>query len=947
MTSCLAWRKRFWIAAAAILVCGLPGCSDPEPVEPDRAPAGGLPAPVETGELPIAATDPSVPAGPVATPGPSVAGVVFGPDGWPRARVKVELRRVQSPWPSLRTKLLETSFTGDDGRFRFREPRGPDLRIVAWGHELARAEIAATPIDPSVSVHMTHGFSVEGVVEGPDGKPVANGTVILEPVAFSAQRALGTRTSRHGKFLFQDVPAGAARLTARSDFYRPVTLPSVEVGTVEVHRLRFPIDPAMELSGIVTTVGVDAEPIEGAVVLALPNAWNGGLFLPVEALTRADGRFDLPGLGPGTLHVQVRHPNHSTAARVVAVRDRNPLLHFELVPRSKVEGRLFGPPIRPGTRLEIAQAGELLERTVVEANGRFRFERKFSSGSAQLELLDSDLCFEQSGSWWRDVQLEEDATTQLDLVVVPAAMVRGVVQSLDGRLLEGVRVLWEQPRDALARLRVLAVTDAQGRYEVTGLPRNWLLDARFAYRCDGYAVGEASFEAPALGEALELPPVSLVRPGAISGRVTRSGRGIAGAVAFTGRGEGQREVTGPDGEFVLRDLRPGRYRVKARYGTMPLAVADETVEVTAGAEVGPIELALPAGRTINGRVVTPDGAPIDDALIVVRGMRGAAFYSGADGTFTLETPRQQVELQVFADPELIVQKTETVPLSRVGEVVIEMPMVPWGSVNAKVFGLPGPRPVAGGILRLEPLDGSSDVPDRHWQRKVLARWVAMSGGELRLLRFPAGHTRLTLQCPGFAPYVREVRVSREEVVDLGEILLGTGAKVLGVVTGADGLPIPRARVHLGDELDLVTAPPEAALFTDAAGRFTLHGVSADCATVVVNAAGYATLTRDLVIPDDLLRARPLELALDQGSTIAVLVENESTDKELNMVILRKSGQRVAAHPTDREGRVRFEHRSPGDYEISVLGESGAGQRVEVKGESRTYEVTIATGGKIE
>ena len=38
-------------------------------------------------------------------------------------------------------------------------------------------------------------------------------TVLLEPVAFSGHRAVSARTTAGGKFVFQDVPAGSARLT--------------------------------------------------------------------------------------------------------------------------------------------------------------------------------------------------------------------------------------------------------------------------------------------------------------------------------------------------------------------------------------------------------------------------------------------------------------------------------------------------------------------------------------------------------------------------------------------------------------------------------------------------------------------------------------------------------------------------------------------------------------
>ena len=943
-------KQRFaWLGVVSLWVVG--ACSDPakESPEPRNEPSNQTEVPPRP--EPQAALQPTQPSEvdqrvrPALASAPRVAGIVFGPEGAPQPGVKVSLYRAQSPG----TKLVDTSLTSDEGRFSFREPRGPGLSVVAKRSGLARVEMEASELDPEVVVRMEHGFVVEGFVKNPAGDYVTNCTVILEPVAFSAHRAVSARTKRGGKFVFRDVPAGGARLTARHPGFRPATIPSIEVGIPKVHPLQFPSEHEIVLSGVVMKAGAEAEPVAGAVVRALPSSWNSHLFLPVEAKTDNKGYFELYGLGSGNLRIEVHHESHSTRVRTVGVRDETPDMQFELVPRSAFAGRLVGHSIRSGTELEISQPGEVHARTAVEVEGRFEFEGTLSAGSAELKLVDSDLCFAESGSRWLTVQIEEGGSTLLDLDVTPASVIRGVVQNSAGQPLEAVRVLWEQPTDGpLAPLRLLAVTDKKGAYEVLGLPRAFgaglLGNSRFVYRRYGFAVGELTFAGAAPGGELDLDPVVLVRPGSISGRVMRHGKGIAGAVAFTGfgRAEVQRQVTGPDGSFVLRDLRPGGYRVKARYGTMALASSDNIVEVTAGAEVGPIELRFLAGRTITGRVVTPDGAAIDDAVIIVRGLRGSAFYSGADGEFTLEVPREDVELQVFADVELNVQTTVLVPISKTDEVVIELPMVRWGAVRAKVFGLPGNKPLAGGILRLDPRDGPIGDPVRDRQRKVLARWVPMNGGVLDLQRFPAGNTRLTLHCPGYAPLVREVSVAPDELVNLDTVLLEPGAYVRGVVSDTTDVPVADARVHLGDELDLATAPPEAAAFTDAEGRFTLQGVSANAARLVVSAKGYATVTRTLSLPEDLLRSEPLQVVLDRGSSITVFVENKRRDKELSFVILKKSGQRVASRWTDRDGRVTFEHRNPGTYEIDVLGEADAVRELDVLEEGKVYEVRIGT-----
>ena len=877
-----------------------------------------------------------------------VAGIVLGPEGEPLPGVLVALRRVVSPWPDLRTVAIKTTLSGVDGAFRFGTRRGPDLRIIAEKSGFATTEVDASPLDPQLIVRMQQGFEVDGRVELSPGRGVPDCTVVLEPAPFSPYRAISTRTDSTGRFSFRDVPAAGARLVARHPAFRPVTEPAVEVGGGTVHFLRLR-EKALSLRGLV--VNQDGEPVKDAIVRALPLTNQSELLLPVLANTDGQGRFVLDGLGPGNMLVEVRSAEYSTKVRPVGVSGENPEVAFELVPRSRVRGRLVGEDVPVGTRLELAQRGEPTLRTTVQPGGVFSFDGSLSAGSAELSLPDGEFCFRESASRWVAVHLEEDGQTELNQPLEPASLVRGVVRDFNGDPLAGVRVLWlSATAGLLENLSLVAVSDAQGRYEVRGLPRgisvggfgvNW-----FVYQRPGYGVVEQGFSGARPGEVAELEPVKLLLPGTIHGSVTRGGEGVAGAVVYIGTPSRSthRVVTGFDGVFVLRDLPEGRYRVKASHATMPLVLSDSSTEVRAGEEAGPVELKLPPGRTLSGvvRAPGPDAAPIGGARIEVLGMRGVAFSSGADGEFNLEVPDRDVELRVFANDELTVHTTVSVPATE-DRVEVELPMVPCGTVEAKILGLPGRLPQPGGILRIESLDGDVADETRDRQRNVPSRWVSMNTGELRLLRFPAGRSRITLQCPGYAPLVREIELQPRQTVDLGDQHLEPGARVLGVVRDPDGQPLEAARVHLGKELDLVSPRLVAsAVLTDEDGAFTIHGISAYSGDLVVSADGYATKTYALRVPEDLLRDDPVPIALNEGSMISVCVDQDSSPSELNIVLLKRSGRMVDWSRTDEDGCAVFENRSPGLYEIDVLGVDSATQEVVVGEESRKYEVVVKT-----
>src|SRR5690606_11225703 len=230
------------------------------------------------------------------------------------------------------------------------------------------------------------------------------------------------------------------------------------------------------------------------------------------------------------------------------------------------------------------------------------------------------------------------------------------------RPLAGVRVA--TPREWLQRRHPemwVTTTDADGVYRIAGLPP--ASGAQLLFDHDDHAVVGVTHSTGDPGETVEVPAVTLPRPGTIRGRVTRGGRPLPGASVFIGRGlRGATAVTGPDGGYELHNVAPGRYRVMARWSTLPIQVADGVAEVVSGGVIDAMDIGFPPGRRVRGVVYDEGGAPVAEALVFVAGAPGASSATDAAGRFEMEVPEGDVELQ-FYSPNFVTQTREVVPAS--------------------------------------------------------------------------------------------------------------------------------------------------------------------------------------------------------------------------------------------------------------------------------------------
>ncbi|NQT14484.1 MAG: carboxypeptidase regulatory-like domain-containing protein, partial [Planctomycetes bacterium] len=230
--------------------------------------------------------------------GRTIGGVVRDEEGKPIQGVKVHLSISSEKYEQVGMCLAlwdQVFLTDVEGRWDLGHVPQADSMSVGLGHPdyisvPGPAQISATKqreIEDRTSVMvMKRGIPVSGTVTDPEGKPVADATVILGEW-YSPERPC-VSTDKKGYYRFASLAPGGTDLT--------VTSPGLAPGlrSVNVQSRMTPVDFQLEKGNTlrVRVVGKDGKPISG--VFVTPDTWRGKRVLcdlEIRGRTDAEGRW--------------------------------------------------------------------------------------------------------------------------------------------------------------------------------------------------------------------------------------------------------------------------------------------------------------------------------------------------------------------------------------------------------------------------------------------------------------------------------------------------------------------------------------------------------------------------------------------------------------------------------------------------------------------------------
>lgn len=396
--------------------------------------------------------------------------------------------------------VLSSTRSGDDGSFRFVPAEAGRYGLVSvaaegylpyapeWGHSPIGLHATPGRRITDVTITLRPAIDYAGEVVDPDGRPVAGAEVtILSTPGGEAEMAPGEdrfRTDEAGAFTFH-APDGAI-LEARHEPFGPGRA-SLDRAAQVSHRLVIQLTPEGTESGGERISGTaespDGEPLAGVMVLAhlevAPSERGERDLLTIgQAVTDAEGRFELPGLDAGTYRLLASHRDFAPAEEG-GVRAGTEGLRLRLgvgaALRGRVTDRETGDPV-PGFSVVVSRReGALALRpyrtvTVFDADGRYEV---LGVASGDYSVVATAHGYAPSAG--EDVRVP----TPLPAEAVTADFALGRGGRLTGRVvdseshgpLENARVSVESATGggAAVPLVATATTDSSGAFELAGL----------------------------------------------------------------------------------------------------------------------------------------------------------------------------------------------------------------------------------------------------------------------------------------------------------------------------------------------------------------------------------------------------------------------------------------------------------------------------------------------
>jgi protocatechuate 3,4-dioxygenase beta subunit len=655
----------------------------------------------------------------------------------PVAGARVVARR-DSPAMMLAEAGTRHITTGSDGRFHL-----GGLRPGAW-------ELTATDQGRHTKAPTTLGLGVaEQITDvelmlGPT--PVIRGRVVDDAgkaVAGTSVRAVTRGTSHEvatdptGAFLLDGLPPATYALSASGDGYLPRDRTTVELADRDVDGVVVTVRRGTSVTGHVEPrqpCELAIDPFGSTVDLA------SGAPRSSTATAGADGAFTIGPVLDGGLKLTARCASGDQGEAQIQVASGMPDLVVAVAPGASIAGRVLDGDGKPfagaGVVASEVSRGEHIEFTngritsgaqaMTDSTGAYHIGG-LTAGSYQVTALDRGRPLRLRS---KPPQIELAATehkTGVDLTAERSnGTIRGTVTGPDDRPLADAWVSAVQSPLDLAAMAAGArpgggssyrqvsvqasstdgeggdasagptLTDAQGHYELTGLPPATYTVVAEAQR------GQLRARAPDIkpDATVDLRALGL---SSLAGHVTGPAGPVAAfSVELAGPTAAQRSFT--DGSYSFARVDPGTYtvRVQATEGN-----GSATVTVTPD-QPATLDIALTANAVVIGKLVDPSGAPIAGQALALTPdpgdghlqlmLDGPPPTTAADGSFRLEHRAERCALLVMRPPQptsrrgLVLEPGKTLDLGTITIAPPAPPTAPGGpGAPTAPGGFTGPR----------------------------------------------------------------------------------------------------------------------------------------------------------------------------------------------------------------------------------------------------------------
>jgi len=394
--------------------------------------------------------------------------------------------------------------------------------------------------------------------------------------------------------------------------------------------------------------------------------------------------------------------------------------------------------------------------------------------------------------------------------------------------------------------------------------------------------------------------------------------GVSLAPVFEDWGGGPEEVTGPDGEFMIRGLPAGDWRLVAR----PLEHApSDPVELSLIAGEAPPELVtieIARGLAIEGVVLGPGGKPVAGAEVVGELSREGARWPEQQLDTTTDG-RGRFSISGFDPGNLVLRvsadgfgnkRVEVGPVSEASRQRIELNRT--GSLIGVAVNAANGEPLTRFRVVAVRADEEPESNRRRFRGRNSGPEIVSEDGSFELDEIKEGRWAVLVRAEGYLTRVSEpVDVRAGEPSDVGFLELAPGAFVVGrvededggepivgatvTVQGIDGSGAGRFRFQRRSWGASGEAPTDT---TSAEGGFRLDGLPPGEFTVSVTHHAYPTRAAHsarISVGDDPLSEVPvLVLKMEKGGGVAGRVLDPSGQGVAGAVV-------VAVEP-DARGR---------------------------------------------